>query len=361
MLTGYVGYDGFEQQFTYDANGMRLSKAEKGDTNRSTLEELLRGDIAGLPEVVAPVVSGEADGEKASGAADTMADPAAVEAGFEWATTEYLHDLTQEYYQVIEERTTGKNTSSVTAYDYGLQRIAAYSQVNGDGGASLDNAGGNAIVTKTSYVYDGRGSVAQTIAVPIPGADVFGALPESVQNGNAQVGVSQVNRPDTPQVSALLVDVPQITSLAYTPFGEQMNGLESTVQKLSGFGYNAEWYDAATGMQNLRARQYEAGMGRFGQKDALRGNIILPISQNRYAYALNIPTMFVDPSGMAPSSGVIEAFSWDFVNSRASYYRNIFKKASDEESVRTALNKLKQYYQKNKAFFNSNALVHHSF
>jgi hypothetical protein len=124
MLTGYVGYDGFEQQFTYDDNGMRLSKAEKGDTNRSILEELLRGEIAGLPEVVAPVVSSGTEGGKAVKAASSITDPAIVQEGFEWATTEYLYDVTQAYYQVIEEQTIGKKTNSVTAYDYGLQRIA---------------------------------------------------------------------------------------------------------------------------------------------------------------------------------------------------------------------------------------------
>ena len=54
QLTSYTGYDGYTQQFTYDANGMRLSRSEAGDANRSTLEELLRGNIAGLPEIVEP-------------------------------------------------------------------------------------------------------------------------------------------------------------------------------------------------------------------------------------------------------------------------------------------------------------------
>ena len=42
QLTEYVGYDGYRQAFTYDANGMRQSRSEAGDANRSTLEELLR-------------------------------------------------------------------------------------------------------------------------------------------------------------------------------------------------------------------------------------------------------------------------------------------------------------------------------
>ena len=38
----------------YTSNGMRQSKSEAGDANRSTLEELLRGNVAGLPEIVEP-------------------------------------------------------------------------------------------------------------------------------------------------------------------------------------------------------------------------------------------------------------------------------------------------------------------
>ncbi len=50
-------------------------------------------------------------------------------------------DLTQEYYQVIFETTTGADgASATTAYAYGLERIAAYTANS-----------------KTSYVYDGRG------------------------------------------------------------------------------------------------------------------------------------------------------------------------------------------------------------
>ena len=109
QLTEYVGYDGYQQQFTYDANGMRLSKSEAGDGNRSTLEELLRGNIAGLPEIVEPTQG------------QINADEADMPAGLEWATTEYLYDLTQEYYQVISETTMNANgTSATTAYAYTL-------------------------------------------------------------------------------------------------------------------------------------------------------------------------------------------------------------------------------------------------
>ena len=242
QLTSYVGYDGYQQQFTYDANGMRLSKKETGDESRSTLEELLRGNIAGLPEIVEPAQS------------QTNANGADAPTELEWATTEYLYDLTQEYYQVISETTTSASgTSATTAYAYGLERIAAYNE-NG----------------VTRYVYDGRGSVAQTVNAPVAGAAVSSALPD--------------------------ISV-KVQSFAYTAFGEQMGGV-----KVSGFTYNAEAYDAATGMLNLRARQYEPALNRFSQKDIYPPNLLITYSFNAYLFTFNSPISFVDADGLQASS-----------------------------------------------------------
>jgi RHS repeat-associated protein len=149
--------------------------------------------------------------------------------------TSYIYDVTLPYGQLLTE-TTG---SATTSYVYGLERIGAQRGT-----------------LKTQYVIDGRGNVAQTV-------------------GQASNTV-----------------VPNISSYVYTPFGEMIG------QKTSGFGYNAEWYDAATGMQNLRARQYEPGMMRFGQRDILRGKQNTPISLNRYLYVQNDPVGYTDPSGM---------------------------------------------------------------
>ena len=221
QLSEYTGYDGYRQKYTYDANGMRLSKETYGNSNRSTLEELLRGDIAGLPVVIRPGMQ-----------EDNSTDE------YEWVTEEYLYDITQEYYQVIAKTEKTANGEKTTAYAYGLERIAAYEPNQ-----------------RTTYVYDGRGSVAKTI-------------------------------------STLKVGETQEQNFLYTAFGEQMS-----MQKVSGFGYNAEAYDAATGMINLRARQYEPAMGRFEQKDVKRGNAIDSLSLNRYGYCINNAMMFIDPMG----------------------------------------------------------------
>ena len=95
----------------------------------------------------------------------------------------------------------------------------------------------------------------------------------------------------------------------YFPFGEMLTG------KQTGFGFNAEWYDAATGMQNLRARQYEPAMGRFSEKDILRGNMWEPLGLNRYAYVKNDPNNHSDASGR--SSEPVSVSNLDALSVRA--------------------------------------------
>jgi len=150
-LVGYTGYDGFEQQYTLDAFGLRTGMMQKGNPDRLTMEEMLQG--------------------RAIDAAEPSVD--------EWVKTSYIYDITLPYGQLLAE-TTEKGT---TSYVYGLERICALNST-----------------LKTQYVYDGRGSVAQ-----------------AVMDGT-------------------------ILSMAYSPFGEMLSG------KQTGFGFNAEWFDAATGM-----------------------------------------------------------------------------------------------------------------
>ncbi len=70
-------------------------------------------------------------------------------------------------------------------------------------------------------------------------------------------------------------------------------------EKVSGFGYNGEYYDAATGMLNLRARQYEPAQARFSQRDSEKGNAANARSLNAYLYCQNDAINYFDASGAA--------------------------------------------------------------
>lgn len=105
--------------------------------------------------------------------------------------------------------------------------------------------------------------------------------------------VAELNYTDAWYTLGGMLSITRTTDLSYTPYGEQIG------ERLSGFGYNGELYDAATGSLYLRARNYEPAMNRFSQKDILRGTVAEPTSLNRYLYVGNDPLNLIDPTGEA--------------------------------------------------------------
>jgi RHS repeat-associated protein len=63
------------------------------------------------------------------------------------------------------------------------------------------------------------------------------------------------------------------------------------------YGYNAEDYDAGTGMSYLRARYLSIEVGAFITEDTVKGNIFIPGSYNLYMYVEGNPVRWRDPSG----------------------------------------------------------------
>ena len=82
-----------------------------------------------------------------------------------------------------------------------------------------------------------------------------------------------------------------MNSYTYTPFGELLTGEDS------GYRFNGEYYDSATGMLNLRARQYEPRVMRFVQRDIWHGAQIIATTQNRYLYCIDDPINLYDYGG----------------------------------------------------------------
>ncbi|RLJ15756.1 hypothetical protein DJ030_17965 [bacterium endosymbiont of Escarpia laminata] len=61
--------------------------------------------------------------------------------------------------------------------------------------------------------------------------------------------------------------------------------------------YTGREYDAESGLYHYRARAYDPTLGRFLQKDSDQGLRRNPQSLHAYAYALNNPLSFTDPTG----------------------------------------------------------------
>jgi RHS repeat-associated protein len=63
------------------------------------------------------------------------------------------------------------------------------------------------------------------------------------------------------------------------------------------WGYTGEHWDANVGLLYLRARWYDPTVGRFTQADRIVPNPLNSQAWNRYAYGLNNPLRYTDPSG----------------------------------------------------------------
>ncbi|HEV2233149.1 MAG TPA: RHS repeat-associated core domain-containing protein [Terriglobia bacterium] len=60
------------------------------------------------------------------------------------------------------------------------------------------------------------------------------------------------------------------------------------------------WHDYSADLDPTPNRMYSSTYGRWLTPDPLGGDVTNPQSLNRYAYVLNNPTSFIDPSGMGP-------------------------------------------------------------
>jgi len=81
-------------------------------------------------------------------------------------------------------------------------------------------------------------------------------------------------------------------SAEYEPFGRAY-----TVQGSEAYKYTGEKHDDPTGLVYLRARQYDPDLGRFVSADPVLGALGMPQTLNRYAYVVNNPLKYTDPSG----------------------------------------------------------------
>ncbi|MBI5558638.1 MAG: PKD domain-containing protein [Deltaproteobacteria bacterium] len=63
------------------------------------------------------------------------------------------------------------------------------------------------------------------------------------------------------------------------------------------FTFTGREYDVESGLYHYRSRAYDPRLGRFLQRDGHQGQLLIPQTFNAYAYALNHPVGYLDPSG----------------------------------------------------------------
>ena len=83
----------------------------------------------------------------------------------------------------------------------------------------------------------------------------------------------------------------------YDAFGGIMTGITAPYNTNT---YTGHTYDQDAGLIDMRARVYDANVGRFLQEDTYAGTMQNPLSQNRYAYVMNNPVNYWDPTGRVP-------------------------------------------------------------
>ena len=89
------------------------------------------------------------------------------------------------------------------------------------------------------------------------------------------------------------------TIYGYDEFGKETYGTQGQVQP---FGYTGYRYDAVAETYFAQAREYVAGVGRFGGKDWIKGSISYPTSLNAYGYCYGNSLVWVDMDGLLPET-----------------------------------------------------------
>jgi len=80
---------------------------------------------------------------------------------------------------------------------------------------------------------------------------------------------------------------------AFDPYGRP----RTTTGETSALGFQGAPTDGSTGLVDMVTRHYLPTLGRFITADQVFGNLMLPVSLNRFAYAAGNPVTWTDPDG----------------------------------------------------------------
>jgi RHS repeat-associated protein len=155
---------------------------------------------------------------------------------------------------------------------------------------------------ETRYLVDANRPYAQVLAEYTPSgtvntAYVYGHDLISQNRGGVQSFYEKDGLGSTTALTNSSGDV--INTYAYDAFG---NSIGSTGSTVNNYLYAGEQYDSNLREYYLRARYYDAAIGRFTRNDSFEGFQDNPISLHKYLYANGNPVNGRDPSGFSDTS-----------------------------------------------------------
>ena len=85
----------------------------------------------------------------------------------------------------------------------------------------------------------------------------------------------------------------------YEPYGRTVTKTGTVANPFEYGGAYGAYRESDTGLLKIGACYHDPLRGRWTQMDLLAGNLMSPVTLNRYAYAGCNPTNFIDPTGLA--------------------------------------------------------------
>lgn len=264
--------------YTYDATGNRLSKVQNGVTTSYTYNA--------NDQLISEVTTG-------------------VETKYEWDANGNLIKKVTPQGNVIYTWSSSNHLIQVDDQINQLKVSYTYDGNNNRIGRTMEQ-GGN--ITETQYLVDSERPFSE-IAVERTRIN-SGAWEESTYLHTPDGVGDLLTQTKAGQTVYLYQDGQGSTRLVTNNTGTvtETHSFDAFGNQIEAFGqapvttdikhlYVGEFFDKETNLYHMRARDYMSTVGRFTSMDEFEGARNVPLTLNKYIYAVNDPINIVDPSG----------------------------------------------------------------
>lgn len=244
----------------------------------------------------------------------------------------------------IQKTQTGSLENHKYKYDF-ENRLTQYVMPNGNTHNYRYDGFGNRLEKEFStaiskWVYDNSGELSRLLVTPTYEKIIYGSGTEVISQGDDGSSFRRYYLEDGLGNTRFLTDSNggKSKSYDYDPYG---NVTKSTGVFDAPFQFQEQQYDDTLSMHYMRARMYDPTIGRFISKDPLEGILNNPQSQNPYAYSLNNPVIYSDPSGeqyqalIPPATNALSTCG-RFVASSATNAVNLAKSLASQQQISSA-------------------------